>query len=197
MRSLPVLAALARRLNRDVGAPGGPSLYFFTDPARTPDPAAVARRLPRGSAVVFRHFGRADRFTVGAELAAICRARRLVLLVSADPALARTLRAGLHWPARLLRRRRFGKALVTVSAHTRRDLARAERFGADACVLGAIFPSRSSAQRPPLGLARAAVIARAARVPVIALGGVNARTARQLIGRGFAGLAAVDAFLEV
>jgi thiamine-phosphate pyrophosphorylase len=197
MRSLPVLAALARRLNRDMGAPAAPSLYFFTDPERTPDPAAVARRLPRGSAVVFRHFGRADRFAVGAELAAICRSRGLFLLISADPTLARTLKAGVHWPARLARRRGIGKALVTMSAHTRLDVARAQRFGADVCVLGAVFPTRSSAQRRPLGLARAAAIARAARVPVIALGGVNTRTARQLIGRGFAGLAAVDAFLDV
>jgi thiamine monophosphate synthase len=36
-------------------------------------------------------------------------------------------------------------------------------------------------------------MARMARLPVIALGGVNAETARRLTGRGFAGLAAVDA----
>ena len=39
-----------------------------------------------------------------------------------------------------------------------------------------------------------AAMARRARIAVIALGGINARTARQLRGRGFAGLAAVEAF---
>ena len=34
------LARLARRLNRDAGAPPIPALYFFTDPERTPDPVA-------------------------------------------------------------------------------------------------------------------------------------------------------------
>ena len=33
-----VLAALARRLNREAGNPPIPALYFFTDPVRTPDP---------------------------------------------------------------------------------------------------------------------------------------------------------------
>jgi thiamine monophosphate synthase len=36
-------------------------------------------------------------------------------------------------------------------------------------------------------------MARASTLPVIALGGVNARTAARLSGRGFAGVAAIDA----
>ena len=33
-----------------------PNLLFFTDPVRTPDPEAIARRLPRGAGVVVRAF---------------------------------------------------------------------------------------------------------------------------------------------
>lgn len=43
----------------------------------------------------------------------------------------------------------------------------------------------------------ASQIARGAALPVIALGGINVGNARKLAGRGFAGLAAIDAFLEV
>jgi thiamine-phosphate pyrophosphorylase len=195
MGSPHLLAALARQLNRDAGAPGAPSLYFFTDPKRTPKPLKIANQLPRGAAVVYRHFGAPDRMRVATGLADICRRRGLLLLIAADPDLARRVRAhGVHWPeARLPARRAPGAGFVTVAAHSAAAVARAAAFGADACVLGPVFPTRSNARRRPLGLFRASQIARAARVPVIAVGGVNADTARRLVGRGFAGLAAVDA----
>jgi thiamine-phosphate pyrophosphorylase len=196
MASAHALAAQALRLNRAAGAPAIPALYFFTDPARTPDPEAVARRLPRGTAVVYRHFGAAERGRVARRLAAIARERALVLLIAGDPALAQRVgAAGVHWPQRLVPEMR-GPGLVTVAAHDAAAIARAEHFGADACVLAPVFATRSASGRAPLGLFRASRMARAARLPVIALGGVTAATAARLGGRGFAGVAAVDAFLE-
>lgn len=187
------LARLARRLNHDAGAPPLPALYFFTDPLRTPDPTAAAKRLPRGSAVVYRHFGADGRLATARKLARMCRTRGLVLLIAADPALARRVGAdGVHWPEQRLRAgARFG--LTIASAHSAEAVARATALGVDACVLGPVFPSRSPSAKRALGAFRASQLARAASVPVIALGGVNARTAARLIGRGFAGLAAVEA----
>jgi thiamine-phosphate pyrophosphorylase len=193
MRSSDQLAAVARRLNRAAGSPRIPSLYFFTDPARIADPVAVAERLPRGSAVVYRHFGAADRARVARRLARTCRQRGLKLLIAADPGLASRVGAdGVHWPERLLPARRGG-GLVTVAAHDAAALARAAVFEADAAILTPVFPTRSGSGRQALGLFRASQWARAARLPVIALGGVTPAHARRLAGRGFAGLAAVDA----
>lgn len=196
MRSPHLLAALARRLNRDAGGPPIPSLFFFTDPERTPDPVRAAKALPRGTAVVYRHFGAANRRQLARQLAGVCHSRGLVLLIAADPELARSVGAdGVHWPeARLQPRNTNG--LITVSAHSAAAIAKAHAAGADACVLSPIFPTRSSASRAPLGLFRASQIARAAALPVIALGGINGDNARDLIGRGFAGLAAVDALVK-
>ena len=189
-----MLAALARRLNREVGAPSIPALYFFTDPERTPDPLAVTRRLPRGTALVYRHFGAPDRARTARALAAICRARGLFLLISADPELARRVgAAGIHWPERLLPERREGAGIVTASAHSHSALARAAQAGVDACALGPVFATASASGHPPIGLFRASQLARTAGVPVIALGGMNAVSASRLAGRGFAGLAAVEA----
>lgn len=172
-----------------------PALFFFTDPERTPDPLDPAKRLPRGAAVVYRHYGAANRTRTAHRLADVCRARGLVLLIAADPALAwRVGAAGVHWPEqRLPARRDDTMQLVTAAAHSAAGVARACAFGADACVLAPIFPTRSGSDRAPLGLFGASQIARASAIPVIALGGVNARTARRLTGRGFAGLAAVEA----
>lgn len=189
------LAAQAARLNREAGALAIPALYFFTDPQRTPDPVAIARRLPRRTAVVYRHFGAPERAATARRLAAIARARGLFLLIGADPELAGRVGAdGVHWPQRLAAHAR-NAGLVTVAAHDAQALAQAEAMGAHACVLGPVFATRSAAANRPLGLFHASQLARAARLPVIAIGGVNAENAARLRGRGFAGVAAVDAFV--
>ena len=196
--SIQALAALARRLNREAGAPPVPALYFFTDPDRTPDPVAIARGLPAETAIVYRHFGAPERAQMARKLATICRARRLVLLVAADPELAARVGAtGVHWPERklpLARDARFN--LVTASAHSREAAVRAAAWGASACILGPVFETKSESGNAPLGLFRASQIARGSTIPVIALGGIAPHSARRLSGRGFAGFAAVDAFLD-
>jgi thiamine-phosphate pyrophosphorylase len=196
MGSIHALAAQARRLNSEVGAAGIPALYFFTDPLRTPDPIAITKRLPRGTAVVYRHFGSDERASVARRLAAISHSRGLFLLIAADRALARRVgAAGVHWPEkRMPTQRDHAFAIETASAHSAEALARAVAFGADACVLAPVFDTRSASGNAALGLFHASQMARAARLPVIALGGIDAKNARTLSGRGFAGLAAVDAF---
>jgi thiamine-phosphate pyrophosphorylase len=147
--------------------------------------------------VVYRHFGVPERAQAAQKLAAVCRARRLAFLVAADPDLAeRVGAAGVHWPERKLptaRDARFN--LVTASAHSREAAARATAWGASACILGPVFETKSESGNAPLGLFRASQIARSSTIPVIALGGIATSNARRLGGRGFAGLAAVDAFL--
>jgi thiamine-phosphate pyrophosphorylase len=66
--------------------------------------------------------------------------------------------------------------------------------GAGAVLLSAIFSSASPSAGAPIGVRALGRIARRARGPVYALGGVNGATARRLIGTGVAGFAAVEAF---
>jgi len=196
MNSRQVLAGLARRLNRETGAPDVPALFFLTDPERTPDPAGVVRHLPRGTAVIYRHFGAPERRRVARDLAWLCRMRGLRLLIAADPELAQDVGAdGVHWPEARLPGTRGALPLVTIAAHSAAAVARAAAFGADACLLSPVFPTRSASARTTLGLFRASQIARSASIPVIALGGVSQATAPRLSGRGFAGLAAIDALM--
>jgi len=198
-------AFLGRRALLRKGAQTGarkalPALLFFTDPARTPDPEAIARRLTPGAAVVFRPFGAADAAARGARLMAIARERKLLLLVGADAGLAARLGAdGVHLPERSAHRARRLKAahpgwLVTAAAHSPAAARRALRAGADAVVISAIFPSRSASAGPPIGPVRLAMLARGLRGAAYALGGVDNKTARRLKGAGLVGLAAVDAF---
>jgi thiamine-phosphate pyrophosphorylase len=177
-----------------------PSLLFFTDPARTPDPEAFARRLPRGAAIVFRAFGAPDAAAQGARLAAIARQRGLKLFIGADAALARRLGAGgVHLPERLAHRARRLKAahpawLITAAAHSPRAARRALAAGADAVVVSAVFPSASASAGPPMGPIRLAILVRRVPGAVYGLGGIDIKKARLLKDTGLVGLAAVDAF---
>jgi thiamine-phosphate pyrophosphorylase len=174
-------------------------MLFFTDPLRTPAPGATAARLPRGCGVVFRAFGAADAIERGRALARVCRARRLTLLVGADPALATRLNAdGVHLPQRLAGRRGLVRALrarflVTAAAHDLPAALRARRAGVDALVVSPVFASNSPSAGRAMGAFALARLARAARIPVYALGGVNVGTARGLKLTGVVGLAAVEA----
>ncbi len=177
-----------------------PSLLFFTDPVRTPHPELIVRRLPKGSGVVFRSFGARDAMLQGRRLARIARMRRVIFLVGADIALAIALRAdGVHLPERDVGRsgkqhhlrKRF---LVTAAAHSIIAGIRARRSGVDAVIYSPIFRSRSrpdALPKGPMGIAR---LVRIIGGPVLALGGINAKTANRLARSGAAGLASIDGF---
>ena len=176
-----------------------PRLFFFTDPARIADPEAVLSRLPPGAGVVYRAFGAPDAVTRGRRLARIARRRRLLLLAGADAGLAAAIGAdGVHLPERGacaaagLRRAR-PRWIVTCAAHSAGAIARARRAGADAVFVSPVFASASPSAGRPLGPLRFAKLVRGARLPVYALGGVNAQSARRIARSGAAGLAAVDA----
>jgi thiamine-phosphate pyrophosphorylase len=178
---------------------GLPSLILVTDPDRAPDPTALARRLPKGCGLIYRPFDRPDAARTARKLARIARVRGLVLLIGADAVRVRS--AGAHLPERMaqragpIKRARPG-AVVTVAAHSLPALIAARRAGADAALLSAVFKSKSPSAGRPLGPVRFAALARQARLPVYALGGVKAKNARRLLGSGAAGLAMVEGLIK-
>jgi thiamine-phosphate pyrophosphorylase len=206
-RGIERLHRAARRMRARAKLAAGerrrlPLLLFVTDPERTPEPENVAARLPRGAAVIFRAFGAPDAVARGRALKAIARRRGLLLLVGADPELARRIGAdGVHLPERSARRagalRRTSPGwIVTAAAHGRPAVLGAFRAGADAVLLSPVFASRSPSAKGALGPVRFAALVRAAPGPVYALGGVDAAGARRLANSGAAGVAAVDGLAE-
>lgn len=190
------LARTARELNR--GAPL-PALVLMTDDERLPDPLAAASRLPRGSLVVVRARQSSHRAKLARALAPIAKARRLTLVIANDAALATRVRAqGLHLSEARAREAMHWRALrpqwlITAAAHSLEACAVAKRAGADAVFLAPVFQTSSHPNRPGLGALRARLIARQARLPVYALGGIDTRRAIQLTHAHFAGLAAIGA----
>lgn len=182
---------------RASGRPGSrplPSIWLFTDARRLADPRPVVARLPKAiSGVVLRHdtdhgTGRdtgSGCAALGRDLARLCRARRLTLVVAGDPRLAAALGVGVHlrggrWPpgAPVIRRRRG--TLLTSSAHDMKELRRAARAGADLAFLSPVFGTRSHPGAITLGPLRWARLAAGAALPVAALGGINGASVRRL-----------------
>jgi thiamine-phosphate pyrophosphorylase len=163
-----------------------PRLWLFTDDRRLADPRASVTALPRGRAgVVLRHDRDPGRAALGRDLARICRARRLVLVVAGDIRLAAKLGAGVHlrggyWPGPV---RTHGA--VTSSAHSAREVRRARLAGAGLIFLSPAFPTESHAGASGLGPLRWAAIARrgGAGVAIAALGGVDGRSVGRLPAR--------------
>lgn len=194
------LLRTARTLRRGRAAAKAdlPTLWFVTDPARTPDPVQIARGLPKGAGVIYRAFGAAGAESTARALAKVAKSRGLVLLIGADEGLAaRVGAAGVHLPERAVRsaprlRARRPGWIITGAAHSARALSAGRRAGLDAAMLSAVFPSNSPSAGKALGPVRFAALARGAGLPVIALGGVRTQTAPRLLATGAVGLAAVE-----
>lgn len=83
--------------------------------------------------------------------------------------------------------------IVSVACHSEEDVAAAE--DADYAVLAPVFRPLSKADaREPLGIAGFERIARRARVPVIALGGITQENAAVCLAAGAAGVAGISLF---
>ena len=83
--------------------------------------------------------------------------------------------------------------VLSTSAHNLREVARANRMGVDLLFLSPVFPTRSHPGERSLRPVRFAALARHARMPVIALGGMTAARFRRMKPLGAYGWAAIDA----
>jgi len=122
---------------------------------------------------------------------------RALLVVNGPLEVAVAVEAdGVHLPEdtpMLLRPRRG--FLVGRSVHSAEAARRAEAAGADYLIAGPIFETRSHPGVEPAGLALVEEIARAVRVPVLAIGGVTAGRVEEVVRAGASGVAVISAVL--
>jgi len=167
-----------------------PELWAISDARNDAALARALARMPRGSGLVFRHYhldeeARRRRF---AQLARIARLRGHTAVLAGDARSARRWRAqGAYGAPATLASGPACLRLVTV--HSLRELGKAQRARADAVLLSPVFSTRSHPGGKTLGPLRFRLIARHARVPVIALGGMDGARAHRL---GWPKWAAID-----
>ena len=176
-------------------------LVFMSDPERVPDILAVARSLPKGATMIYRHFGAVDRGAIAQELRQISFARNLQFLIGQDVDLAAKVGAdGVHLPERGLTcgaalRARYPDWLLTGAAHSHEAVMLCAENGLDAAILSPIFVSASKSAGKPIGIDELAKITKTTAIPIIALGGISAANAPKLYGSNVAGLAGVSMFV--
>lgn len=158
-----------------------PRLWLVSDERNDAALERALRRLPRGSGFVFRHYHLPDdeRVARWSTLLRIARARGHIAILADSALTAREWGAdGLYGAPRALYPTR--RLVTLATAHSLRELGQANRVRAAAVLLSPAFETRSHPRAKALGPVRFRLLARHARLPVIALGGMTARTARRL-----------------
>ena len=153
--------------------PALPHIWLVTDARNDAVLDRAIARLPRGSGVIFRHYHLPPRERAARlrQIRRLCRRFGHRLEIAGDG-------YGSPAPHRRL-----------ATAHDLREIGRANRWGNDAVLVSPVFPTRSHPGAATLGRVRLLLLARRARMPVIALGGM---TARRFRGLKFHGWAAID-----
>lgn len=191
--------------HRKAGKRKLPAIIAMTDAVRASDPAEALALAPRGSAVIYRAYGKRPARAELAQLGRLARQRGVRLLVAGD------LRAGgspgadgLHLPEyvshqsteRFHGRRPKPDFLLTAAAHSESAIVAAARAGADAVLISPVFSTRSHPSARPLGVVRfaqLAVKARARGLAVYALGGMTSKARRRRLScTGIAGIAGIS-----
>lgn len=82
---------------------------------------------------------------------------------------------------------------IGVSCHSVADAIQAEKEGADYVYLGTVFPSASKPGAAPLGLDELSRARREVKLPIVAIGGINAENAGSVLSAGADGVAVISA----
>jgi thiamine-phosphate pyrophosphorylase len=85
---------------------------------------------------------------------------------------------------------------IGASVHDLAGALQAEAAGATWVTFGHVFPTSSHPSEPPRGLDELAAVARAARCPVLAIGGVGPDEVGAVLDTGAAGIAVISAILN-
>ena len=89
-----------------------------------------------------------------------------------------------------------GSMLIGASVHSLSEGVNAERDGADWITFGHFFPTSSHPNGPCRDISELKIVADAARIPVIAIGGIGADQVSLVIESGAGGIAVISAILD-
>jgi len=195
------VSELAQRLNRR-NAKGQkiPPLLLMTDTERLPDPSALIPKLPAGSGIIIRHFSREEKIKLIFKVKKLCRKHKVLLLVSDDTKLALSMQCdGVHFSELSLKKAAgIGKALktkpsliYTCACHSQRFVHAAQKAKMDAILISPVFKTNSHPNAHTKGSWGFQNLARQTHLHCFGLGGLNKKTAQQLIQTracGFAGI---------
>ncbi len=179
-------------------------LYVIVDPeaCRGRAPVEVARQALAGGASVIqwrdKRRDKGDQLDDARRIRDLCRERGVPFIVNDHADLAWVLGAdGVHvgqrdLPAKLVRAM-LPNAIVGVSTNGPEEAQAAAASGATYVAVGSIFPTRSKATTRPADPDRIRQVRAAVRLPVVAIGGIDASNIDLVIAAGADATAVISA----
>lgn len=159
-----------------------PDLWLVSDERNDAALGDALARLPRGSGFIYRHYHLPDTERIARYFALrrIARARGHLVILADSALTALEWGADGYYGAPLALTPRRAGLLTIATVHNLREIAQANRVGADAALLSPAFATRSHPDAAALGPLRFRLMAQFAAMPVIALGGLDQRGADRL-----------------
>ena len=171
-----------------------PRIWLMSDERMGDQLWEAIDRLPEGAGIVLRHYSlpAEARKELAERVAEAADRRGFMLSIARDAQLAQHVGAKLvHNPARRDPARPF-----SATVHDMSEAEAANSAGAALVFVSPVYATRSHPGREPLGPELASKLARAAAVPAIALGGMDAQRFARLEREDFYGWAGIDAWLR-
>jgi thiamine-phosphate pyrophosphorylase len=172
-----------------------PSILLMTDERMGDGLWGALDRLPRGAAVIFRHYSLSPsaRRNLYEQVRIVARRRGLVLLLAGSPRQATAWRAdGAHGRSR--HRQSSRPLLRSMPVHDRIEL-RAARY-ADLRLVSPVYATRSHPGRRALGKVRLGLLLGGERRGIVALGGMDCMRTKALRAMRVTRWAAIDGLVR-
>jgi thiamine-phosphate pyrophosphorylase len=133
------------------------------------------------------------------KVVACCKQYDAICLLNADPELVIEVNAhGVHLDGTRLanyqHRPLDETKLISAACHTVEQLEKAEKLGVDMVTLSPVLATASHLGAEPLGWEKLALMTKKTRLPVYALGGMNAQLLKLAQENGAIGIAGIRAF---
>jgi thiamine-phosphate diphosphorylase len=180
-------------------------LYVIIDPdaCRGRSPADVARMALEGGASILqwrdKRRDKGDQLADARAIAALCGEYGAIFIANDYPDLAVASGAdGVHLgqddlPIEAVRPMVGDAMIIGVSTNNADEARRAEAAGADYVAVGAIFPTSSKDVTRAASVERLREVKAAVRVPVVAIGGINASNIGSVVAAGADAAAVISA----
>jgi thiamine-phosphate pyrophosphorylase len=185
------------------------SLYLVSDPYDPANPDRYFERIRdalRGGTTLlqFREKKATSKqlFTIAKALKKLAEPFHVPLIINDRVDLALAVDAdGVHvgqddLPAQVVRRLIGDDKIVGVSAATVAEAAQAEADGADYLGVGSVFPTRSKSDATATSIEELKAIRQTVHIPIVAIGGINEVSLRQLDPADIDGIAVISAILS-
>ncbi|MEJ2202465.1 MAG: thiamine phosphate synthase, partial [Desulfuromonadaceae bacterium] len=143
-----------------------------------------------------------ERIAIAHQLCELCHQFNATFIINDDAELALASNAdGVHLgqddePIATIRKQLGHDRIIGISTRTVEQAIKAEMQGADYIAVGSVFPTQSKADAQVVGIETLSKVRRAVKIPLVAIGGIDAIGAADAIAAGADAVAVLSAVMD-